>query len=86
MARDKEVKLCSPNEFLPLMGTFAKTAIVADQGKQTTTFHFPLLQTNESSPFPFAANKRKLLFFVYTYIHIYMLLFQTENGSLCGLP
>jgi hypothetical protein len=42
------------------MVTFAKTAIVdyrlsfANQGKQTSIFHFHLQQTNGSLPFPFS--------------------------------
>jgi hypothetical protein len=50
------------------MSTFAETAIVdyrllfADQGKQTSKFHYSLQQTNGSFQFPllFAANKWKL--------------------------
>jgi hypothetical protein len=48
------------------MGTFAETAIVnyhlsfADQGNQTSVFRFRLQQTNESFPFPFSVNSKKM--------------------------
>jgi hypothetical protein len=52
------------------MGMFAETAFVdnrlsfASLRKQTSVLHFRLQQTNISLPFPFAANKWKLLFSV----------------------
>jgi hypothetical protein len=57
------------------MDTFAETAIfdyrlsIADQGKQTSFFHFRLKQTKGNLPFPFsvAVNKWRLLLSVSTF-------------------
>jgi hypothetical protein len=53
------------------MGTFVETAIVnyplsfANQGKQTSVFHFRLQQTNGNLPFPFSICSKQTEIAVY---------------------
>ncbi len=66
------------------MGTFGEIAVAdyrlsfADQGNQTSVIR--LQQTNESLPFPFAANQRKLPFSTYT---VQILKRQHRDGHVC---
>ncbi len=72
------------------MGTFAGTAIVdyhlsfVDQGKQTSVFPFCLQQTTEVCRFrfPFAANERKLPFFISSIFHLQEFRKHVKHGDM----
>jgi hypothetical protein len=57
------------------MGRFAETAIVgyrlsfADQGKQTSVFHFLLQQTNRSLPFPLSVYIKQIEIAIFHLFH-----------------